>query len=89
MKSYTPSEIDDLREFVDHVTSLSQFRFASIIVSNERLRLHGTESRAMDFIDLDEDDCRSFLLGIRLLIQDRDGISLKKIWDILATVDDL
>jgi len=89
MKSYSTSELEALSEFVSHVDSLSKLRFASRISSKSAFILRGTKTEPMDFFDLDEDDCRSFLLGIRLLVQDRDGISLKKIWEILASVDDL
>lgn len=89
MKSYSHDELDDLREFVSHVESLASCRFSRTILSNEALRLQGTDSGPMDFVDLDEDDCRSFLLGLRILVQNRDGLSLRKIWKILATADDL
>ena len=89
MKPYSDAEHDDLREFLDHVESLSKYRFSSVVLSNKALRLQGTTAGPMDFVNLDEEDCRSFLLGFRLLIQNRDGVSLKKIWDILASLDDL
>lgn len=89
MKTYSKQEIEYLSEFVQHVDSLSQCRFASKILSNEALTLRKIDDGPLHFVDVDEDDCRSFLLGVRLLVQDRDGISLRKIWDILACVDDL
>ena len=89
MKKLSETELEDLNAFIAHVEDLSTYKFANRLLDLKQLRLEGLATEPMDFVDFNEDECRSFLLGVRLLTQDRDGISLKRVWEIVATVDDL
>ena len=89
MKKLSETELEDLNAFIAHVEDLSTYKFANRLLDLKQLRLEGLATEPMDFFDFNEDECRSFLLGVRLLTQDRDGISLKRVWEIVATVDDL
>ena len=89
MRTFSKPDLDDLNAFVSHINDLSGYKFSARLLDLKQLTLEGSESKPIDFVNFNEDECRSFLLGIRLLTQDRDGISLKRIWEIVATSEDL
>lgn len=73
-----------LTEFVDLVDELNSLRITKKVLSQRSITLqHQGNWESASIIDFDEEDCRSFLLSCRLLIQDNDRISLRCIGKII------
>ena len=72
-----------LIEYVNLVKELNSLRLATLLKRKSiSLQLRG-EWEGARIIDFDEEDCRSFLLSCRMLIQDNDKISLRCIGRII------
>jgi hypothetical protein len=83
MSALPPAEIEDLKEFVRHIRTLADTRFAKAVLSKETITLRSTTAwQASEIVNFDEEDCRSFLLGCRLLLQNNDRVSIGRIWKI-------
>ncbi len=85
MASATSNDIEDLAEFVRHVRGLGEFRFAKAVLAQRGITLQmSPKSPAGEFLNFDEEDCRSFLLGCRLLMQNNDRVSVARVWKTFA-----
>jgi hypothetical protein len=85
MSALRPADIEDLKEFVHHIHALSQTRFAKALLSQKTITLRRAgASRVSEIVNFDEEDCRSFLLGCRLLLQNNERVSIGRIWKIFA-----
>lgn len=83
MNKLRRADVEDLKEFVRHVNILSNTRFAKALLSQKTITVRRTSaSRVGEIVDFDEEDCRSFLLGCRLLLQDNERVSIRRIWKI-------
>jgi hypothetical protein len=79
----TLEEIRNCREFVKQVRELRDSRFGRRVLAQKNIRLAAKADWAdAQIINFDEEECRSFLLGCRLLIQNRDKISIQQIWSL-------
>lgn len=76
-----PKDYNHLREFVSLVEQMQNLALTTrVLAKNEIiLRMYGADSEILNF---DEEECRSFLLDCRLLIQDNDRISIGCVWRI-------
>ena len=85
-----PAEIGYLQEFVSHVNELIKSRFAQRVLAQPTIRLRTkSDWTNAELVNFDEEECQSFLLKCRLLIQDRDGISINRIWSMFKDrIDD-
>ena len=83
MKKITNQELEDLQEFQDLVEGLSCSRFGRGILAQETVTIQvcGFEDTPT-ILNFDEEDCRSFLLGCRMLLQKNERVSVFKIWSI-------
>lgn len=72
-----------LIEFVKLVKELNSCRLATLLSQKSITLQHRCDWDNARIIDFDEEDCRSFLLSCRLLIQDNDRISLRCIGKII------
>ena len=63
------------------MSTLGRSRFAKAVLAqkNITLRMPGNSQEA-EFLNFDEEDCRSFLLGCRFLLQDNERVSVRNIW---------
>jgi hypothetical protein len=76
-----PDIRDDLEAFVALVKELRSSRFSHNVLAQDAvtLRTRGVFDD-VEFVGVDDDEMRSFLLGCRLLIQNNDRVSLGNIW---------
>ncbi len=73
-----------LTEFVNLVEELNSLRLAQSVLGKQTITVQvQTDWEKARLIDFDEEDCRSFLLGSRLLIQDNERISLRLLPSLL------
>ena len=85
MTKPTGDDIENLAEFVRHVRDLGRLRFAKAVLAQPSITLRmSAKLPAGEFLNFDEEDCRSFLLGCRLLMQDNDRVSVGRIWKTFA-----
>ena len=83
MSALRAADIEDLKEFVHHVHDLTRTRFAKAVLSQKTITLrHIGVPRAGEIVNFDEEDLRSFLLGCRLLLQNNERVSIRRIWMI-------
>jgi hypothetical protein len=74
-------DIEDLREFVDLVGELKSTRFAQLVLALKQISyVHGGGATEGEFANFDEEECRSFILGCRLLMQDNERTSIRRVW---------
>jgi len=78
-----PNIRDDLETFVAQVTELRASRFGRNVLAQDTVTLR-TEGpfHDVEFVGVDDEELRSFLLGCRLLIQNNERISIFNIWTI-------
>ncbi|MEM9283172.1 MAG: hypothetical protein AAGA96_15215 [Verrucomicrobiota bacterium] len=74
-------QTQQLRDFIALVDELEAMPFWQSVASNG-LSMSGSEG-AMEIDNLDEDQFRSFLLSFRLLIQDNEPTSVRRIWKLV------
>ena len=72
-----------LIEYVNLVKELNSLRLATLLSRWSISLQHRGDWDDARIIDFDEEDCRSFLLSCRMLIQDNDRISLRCIGKII------
>jgi len=72
-----------LIEYVNLVKELNSLRLATLLSRKSISLQHSGDWDDARIIDFDEEDCRSFLLSCRMLIQDNDRISLRCIGKII------
>jgi hypothetical protein len=72
-----------LFEYVNLVKELNSLRLATLLSRKSISLQHRGDWDGARIIDFDEEDCRSFLLSCRMLIQDNDRISLRCIGKII------
>jgi hypothetical protein len=72
--------LEDLLTFVSHVQELRQFRFGQKVLARSTVTLRSAGTDQPEFVGLDEEEFRSFLLGCRLLIQNNERISVFNVW---------
>lgn len=74
-------DIEDLVLFVEHVSELRSSKFAQRVLSPKDITYTWTSGSSRgEFINFDEEECRSFILGCRLLMQDNDRTSIRRVW---------
>jgi hypothetical protein len=72
---------DDLEAFVSQVTALKASRFGRKVLAQESVTLRTSRAFSdVEFIGVDEEEFRSFLLSCRLLYQNNERISIFNIW---------
>lgn len=72
---------DDLEAFVSHVAELKASRFGRKVLAQESVTLRTSRAFSdVEFVGVDEEEFRSFLLGCRLLYQNNERISIFNIW---------
>ena len=82
----TETQYDDLCEFVTETNRLKNSRFGRGIMTQEEISLRSGGGREPELVNFDEEDCRSFLLGCRMLMQNNDRISIGNIWRLFKDV---
>jgi hypothetical protein len=81
---------DDLETFVAHVKELRSSRFGRHVLAQSAVTLRTDEVfDTVEFVGVDDDELRSFLLGCRLLIQDNERISIFNIWTACRNLMDI
>jgi hypothetical protein len=77
----TPQIRDDLETFVAHVKHLRSSKFGRNVLAQDAVTLRTRGAfEDVEFVGLDDDELRSFLLGCRMLIQNNDRISVSNVW---------
>lgn len=77
-----------LNEYINLVIELNSLRLARGLLSAGTISIRGTGNfENARIINFDEEDCRSFLLSCRMLIQDNDRISVRCIGQIIQEGD--
>ena len=74
--------IDDLKEFVRLVRKLESSTFSKRLLSAQNISYqHSVESGNQGMIlNFDEEECESFLLSCRLLMQNNERTSIQRVW---------
>jgi hypothetical protein len=81
----THTEISHLKEFCELVRELRESKFGQRVAGVKPITVRGHEGfHDAEVVNFDEDECRSFLLSFRLLVQDNDNISIRCVWRIFA-----
>lgn len=72
---------EDFEAFISHIAELKSSRFCRKVLNQHgvTMRTRGA-SDTVEFVGVDEDEFRSFLLGCRLLYQNNERISIFNIW---------
>jgi len=84
----TPEDSKHLDEFFELIEELRSIRFMRDLLSQDSITVtHRGDWDKASIMDFDEDDCRSFLLSFRLLLQDNDKISIRCISKIIENND--
>lgn len=79
----TPADILHLKEFCELVRELRESKFGQRVLGAKSITVRGHDGlHDAEIVDFDEDECRSFLLSFRLLVQDNDNISIRCVWNI-------
>lgn len=79
------NQLDDLREFVKQVGNLQNSRFGQRVLNKGSISYRsGGAIEGIEFVDFDEEDCRSFILTCRLLVQNNERTSIQNIVRIFA-----
>ena len=76
-------------KFRAHVKELRETRFGKAILDSSTATVQWSEGTTPSMPKFDEDDFRSFILGVRLLAQNNDRVSLGKIWDLAVETFDV
>ena len=72
---------EDLQAFVSHVRELRQSRFGQKVLAQSTVTMRtGGAFDEVEFVGVDEEELCRFLLGCRLLIQNKERISVFNIW---------
>lgn len=72
---------EDLHAFVSHIGELRHSRFGQKILAQNTVTMRiGGSYDYVEFVGVDEEEFRSFLLGCRLLIQNNERISVFNVW---------
>ncbi len=79
------NQLDDLREFVTQVGTMQKSRFGQRVLNKGSISYRtGGTIEGVEFVDFDEEDCRSFILSCRLLVQNNERTSIQNIWRIFS-----
>jgi hypothetical protein len=73
-----------LNEFVRFVDELKSSRFGREFLSGASVTVRSQGNGPGSIVNFDEDYCRSFILGCRMLVQERDGIAIRQIWELFS-----
>ena len=76
-----------LIEFIQLVDELNDLRLAKKVLSFDSIIMQLKDRSKVDILNFDEEDCRSFILSCRLLVQDNDKISIRCIDKIVSSGD--
>lgn len=72
---------EDLEAFISHVAELKASRFGQKVLAQKSVTLRASRAFSdVEFVGVEEDEFRSFLLGCRLLYQNNERISIFNIW---------
>lgn len=86
----SPVTRDNLETFVAHVKELISSRFGRNVLAQNAVTLRTDQAfDTVEFVGVDDDELRSFLLGCRLLIQDNERISVFNIWTACRNLMDI
>ena len=79
----SPTDILHLKEFCELVRELRESKFGQRVLGSKPITVRGHAGfHDAEIVDFDEEECRSFLLSFRLLVQDNDKISIRCVWGI-------
>lgn len=83
-----PNQAFDI--FHKHVAEIRNTRFGQALLdpSTTSVQLTSATGSLPSMPNVDEDDFRSFILGARLLAQDNDRVSLRRIWELAVETFD-
>lgn len=82
----TPEQREDLAEFVEQVNQLRSSRFGQRVLSQRSVTLQSVGDNEPKLMNFDEEECRSFLLGCRMLMQNNERISIGRVWILFKDV---
>jgi hypothetical protein len=82
-QTLTREQREDLAEFVEQVNQLQSSRFGQRVLLQRSVTLRSTAGdEEPELVNFDEEECRSFLLGCRMLMQNNDRVSIGKVWTL-------